>query len=122
MRRQIYTLILILGVMLLFPLSGTAATKGIRIVPRSAWVKNDSLHLSILMDLEDVQVNTYTAVTFTPVLTNKQSTLGTSGRHTDRRKPPPVRQTRTGLADKQKPTGRSFPDNLKTGTLPVVKK
>ena len=54
MRRQIYTLILILGVMLLFPLSGTAATKGIRIVPRSAWVKNDSLHLSILMDLEDV--------------------------------------------------------------------
>ena len=49
MRRQIYTLILILGVMLLFPLSGTAATKGIRIVPRSAWVKNDSLHLSILM-------------------------------------------------------------------------
>ena len=75
MRRQIYTLILILGVMLLFPLSGTAATKGIRIVPRSAWVKNDSLHLSILMDLEDVQVNTYTAVTFTPVLTNKQSTL-----------------------------------------------
>lgn len=35
MRRQIYTLILILGVMLLFPLSGTAATKGIRIVPRS---------------------------------------------------------------------------------------
>ena len=104
MRRQIYTLILILGVMLLFPLSGTAATKGIRIVPRSAWVKNDSLHLSILMDLEDVQVNTYTAVTFTPVLKNKQS-------HTDRRKPPPVRQTRTGLADKQKPTGRSFPDN-----------
>lgn len=75
MRRQIYTLILILGVMLLFPLSGTAATKGIRIVPRSAWVKNDSLHLSILMDLEDVQVNTYTAVTFTPVLKNKQSTL-----------------------------------------------
>lgn len=61
--------------MLLFPLSGTAATKGIRIVPRSAWVKNDSLHLSILMDLEDVQVNTYTAVTFTPVLKNKQSTL-----------------------------------------------
>ncbi len=75
MRRQIYTLILILGVMLLFPLSGTAATKGIRIVPRSAWVKNDSLHLSILMDLEDVLVNTYTAVTFTPVLKNKQSTL-----------------------------------------------
>lgn len=30
------------------------------------------------MDLEDVQVNTYTAVTFTPVLKNKQSTLGTS--------------------------------------------
>lgn len=38
-------------------------------------MKIDQPHLSILMDLEDVLVNTYTAVTFTPVLKNKQSTL-----------------------------------------------
>lgn len=75
MKRHIYTLILILGVIFLFALSGTAAVNGIRIVPRSAWVKNDSLHLTLEMDMEGIEVNSYTALTFTPILKNKQGML-----------------------------------------------
>lgn len=75
MKRHIYTLILILGVIFLFALSGTAAANGIRIVPRSAWVKNDSLHLTLEMDMEGIEVNSYTALTFTPILKNKQGML-----------------------------------------------
>ena len=37
-------------------------------LPRQAYVRNDSLHLSLEMNLEDVVVNSYTAVFFTPVL------------------------------------------------------
>lgn len=75
MKRHIYTLILILGVIFLFALSGTAVAIGIRIVPRSAWVKNDSLHLTLEMDMEGIEVNSYTALTFTPILKNKQGML-----------------------------------------------
>lgn len=75
MKRHIYTLILILGVIFLFTLSGTAVANGIRIVPRSAWVKNDSLHLTLEMDMEGIEVNSYTALTFTPILKNKKGIL-----------------------------------------------
>lgn len=75
MKRHIYTLILILGVIFLFALSGTAVANGIRIVPRSAWVKNDSLHLTLEMDMDGIEVNSYTALTFTPILKNKQGML-----------------------------------------------
>lgn len=37
-------------------------------LPRQAYVRNDSLHLSLEMNLEDVVVGSYTAVFFTPVL------------------------------------------------------
>lgn len=75
MKRHIYTLILILGVIFLFALSGTAAAYGIRIVPRSAWVKNDSLHLTLEMNMQDIEVNSHTAITFTPILKSKQGML-----------------------------------------------
>lgn len=58
--------------MFLLTLPGTAAAYGIRIVPRSAWVKNDSLHLTLEMDMQDIEVNSHTAITFTPILKNKQ--------------------------------------------------
>lgn len=45
--------------------------EGIRIIPKSAVVKNDSLLLVLQMDLNNVRVNTVTAVSFTPVLKGK---------------------------------------------------
>lgn len=53
------------------------AAEGIRIVPRSVAVRNDSLHLLLDMDLNSVQVNSLTAVYFTPVL---QAAKGQNGK------------------------------------------
>lgn len=73
MKRHIYTLIS--GVLFLLSFSGIAAAKGIRIVPRSAWVKNDSLRLTLEMDMGGILINSQTALTFTPILKSKQGTL-----------------------------------------------
>lgn len=48
------------------------SAEGVRIRPRSVEVRSDSLHLHLTMDLNDVHVNTMTAVTFTPVLRGKK--------------------------------------------------
>ncbi|WP_455638914.1 DUF3868 domain-containing protein [Parabacteroides sp.] len=50
----------------LFP--SPLAAEGIQIIPRSITVHNDSLHMSLEMDLNAVHVNTITAVSFTPLL------------------------------------------------------
>ena len=47
-------------------LTGKIAAEGIRIVPQSITVKNDSLHLWLEMDLNSVHVNSLAAVIFTP--------------------------------------------------------
>ena len=62
----------------LFLVVATAATpsacmaRGIRIIPRSIQVLRDSLHLHLLMDLNQVSVGSSLAITFTPVLSHKK--------------------------------------------------
>lgn len=63
----------IILILLLMAFAGILSTErmygeGIRVVPQSAIVRGDSLHLTVEMDLNSVQVNSYTAVTFTPLL------------------------------------------------------
>lgn len=53
-------------------LTGKIAAEGIRIVPQSVTVKNDSLHLWLEMDLNSVHVNSLAAVIFTPELAGKK--------------------------------------------------
>lgn len=48
--------------------AGPVAADGIRIVPRSIQVKNDSIHLYLEMDLNSIHVNSLTAIIFTPEL------------------------------------------------------
>lgn len=65
----------------LFLVVATAATpsacmaRGIRIIPRSIQVLRDSLHLHLLMDLNQVSVGSSLAITFTPVLSHKKQQL-----------------------------------------------
>lgn len=42
--------------------------KGIRVVPTQMVVRGDSLHLSMDMDLNSIRANSFTSITFTPVL------------------------------------------------------
>ena len=51
-----------------FLFAGTAVAEGVRIVPKSFAIKNDSLHIWLDMDLKSVHVNSQTAVIFTPEL------------------------------------------------------
>lgn len=53
----------------------TASAEEIRIIPHSAYVRNDSLHLSLEMDLNAVRVNTLTSIYFTPILKGEQDKL-----------------------------------------------
>ena len=83
----------------LFLVVATAATpsacmaRGIRIIPRSIQVLRDSLHLHLLMDLNQVSVGSSLAITFTPVLSHTKQQLdlsavvisGTRRERTDRR-------------------------------------
>ena len=68
----------------LFLVVATAATpsacmaRGIRIIPRSIQVLRDSLHLHLLMDLNQVSVGSSLAITFTPVLSHKKQQLDLS--------------------------------------------
>ena len=52
-----------------------ADAEGIRIIPHSILVRNDSLHLSLEMDLNAVRVNTLTAISFTPILRGSREQL-----------------------------------------------
>lgn len=52
-----------------------ADAEGIRIIPHSILVRNDSLHLSLEMDLNAVRVNTLTAISFTPILKGNREQL-----------------------------------------------
>lgn len=92
-----------------------AAAQDIRIVPQAITVENDSLRLNMLFDLRGVEVNSLTALTFTPQLSYRQQTVSlpavvvtgkrryryeqreqglASGRHTT--SPPPFRIIREG--------------------------
>ncbi|MCD8269431.1 MAG: hypothetical protein LUD46_13935 [Parabacteroides sp.] len=53
-----------------FP-SGKLSGQGIRIVPQKLYVKNDSLHIQIKMDLNEVRTGSGTAFIFTPVMLGK---------------------------------------------------
>ncbi|WFE84237.1 DUF3868 domain-containing protein [Parabacteroides chongii] len=55
-----------------FLFAGTAVAEGVRIVPKSFAIKNDSLHIWLDMDLNSVHVNSQTAVIFTPELKGKK--------------------------------------------------
>lgn len=59
-----------------FGSASQALADGVRIVPKSIGVKNDSLHIYLEMDLNGVHVNSLTAVIFTPVLKNKKGQAG----------------------------------------------
>ena len=52
-----------------------AAAQDIRIIPRKVTVEDDSLRLRMLFDLRGVEVNSLTALTFTPQLSYKQQTV-----------------------------------------------
>lgn len=71
----LYPIYMLLAVLLLMP--ATVAAQGIRISPQKIGVRNDSLQILFEMDLNDVRVNSLTAVSFTPVL---QVQKGGSGR------------------------------------------
>lgn len=55
-----------------FLFAGTVVAEGVRIVPKSFAIKNDSLHIWLDMDLNSVHVNSQTAVIFTPELKGKK--------------------------------------------------
>lgn len=87
----IYTVILATALAGMTPVESNA--QGIKIIPRSVQVSNDSLHLHLRMDLEEVHVANSLSVTFTPVLRNKQKHIdlpavvisGAQRERTDRR-------------------------------------
>ena len=64
---RVRTLLVIILFVLLLPVTSPAA-QGIRILTREATLTNDSLHLSVQMDLSAVVINRHTAVYFTPTL------------------------------------------------------
>lgn len=66
MKQQLYNILLTGLLYLLLP--GELSGQGLRIVPREINVQNDSLHLALSIDLNAVQVNSLTALTFTPLL------------------------------------------------------
>ena len=47
---------------------GKADAQNVSFSARAAYIRNDSLHLNLDMDLDGVTINSYTAVLFTPVL------------------------------------------------------
>lgn len=63
-----YTLLCLLAAVTLIATVQTAGAQTAGFSLRKVRVSNDSLHLSLEMDLRDVSVNTYTAVLFSPVL------------------------------------------------------
>ena len=68
-KRSLITLIWMIGSACLLPAGGSA--RGIRVVPKAMYVKNDSLRLQIQMDLNEVRTGNGTAVIFTPVIRGK---------------------------------------------------
>lgn len=60
--------ILLLWVMVAVVGVQKADAQGIGFTPRAAYLRNDSLHLQLDMELDGVTVNSYTAVWFTPIL------------------------------------------------------
>ena len=64
---RVRILLVIILFILLLPVTSPAA-QGIRILAREATLTNDSLHLSVQMDLSAVVINRHTAVYFTPTL------------------------------------------------------
>lgn len=73
MKQQLYNLLLTGLIYLLLP--GELSGQGLRIVPREISVRNDSLHLSLSIDLNAVRVNSLTALTFTPLLADETHQL-----------------------------------------------
>lgn len=63
-----YTLLCLLAAVTLIATAQTAGAQTAGFTLRQVHISNDSLHLSLEMDLRDVSVNTYTAVLFSPVL------------------------------------------------------
>lgn len=60
--------ILLLWVMVVVAGVQKVDARGISFTPRAAYLRNDSLHLQLDMELDGVTVNSYTAVWFTPIL------------------------------------------------------
>lgn len=75
MKYILYILRIVLPAVALSAHLSPVSAEGIRIVPHAAYVRNDSLHLHLEMDLNAVRVNTLTSVSFTPVLKGKQDKL-----------------------------------------------
>lgn len=69
----LYTGLPVAALLLLFALHATA--QDIRIVPLAVTVENDSLRLRLQIDLRSVEVNSLTALVFTPQLHSKQQTV-----------------------------------------------
>ena len=68
-----YQLVYIIMLVLLLP--DKADGQGIRIIPQQISVHDDSLRLILSMDLNSVKTSSLTALTFTPVLTDKTHRL-----------------------------------------------
>lgn len=58
-----------------FPACSSLQAEGIRIRPLAVGVSGDSLRLTLEMNLEGVQVDSYTAVEFTPVLAHQKQSV-----------------------------------------------
>ncbi len=71
-RNNAFLQILRLSATALWLAASPANAQDIRIVPRTITVENDSLRLSMQFDLGSVQVNSLTALIFTPQLSNGQ--------------------------------------------------
>ncbi len=103
----------------LFLVVATAATpsacmaRGIRIIPRSIQVLRDSLHLHLLMDLNQVSVGSSLAITFTPVLSHKKQQLDLSAVVISG-----TRRERNGFLY---PPAQQPPDRFPDGRLPHIR-
>lgn len=75
MKYILYIIRIVLPAVALCAHLSTASAEGIRIIPHSAYVRNDSLHLSLEMDLNAVRVNALTSIYFTPILKGEQDKL-----------------------------------------------
>lgn len=68
-----HLLVYILTLLLLLP--DKAGGQEFRIIPQEISVHNDSLHLILSMDLNNIKTGSLTALTFTPVLADKTHRL-----------------------------------------------
>lgn len=68
-----HLLVYILTLLLLLP--DKAGGQEFRIIPQEISVHNDSLHLVLSMDLNNIKTGSLTALTFTPVLADKTHRL-----------------------------------------------